>query len=198
MSRKHGGRNQSKTMLIFTEGYSEITYFKRFKGRNQPVAVVPIFAKRHDSKNLVSHCASKAKERGIDFEIGDTISIVVDVDERTELEIKEIEQQCEEYGMNLYLSNRSFECWLCFHFVDLTKPLSQKELEDILAEKMGCKYYKTEGINKHINDSNVDAAIRRATLKISNEKEKNTECLKINPSTSVHFLVKNIKDKYTS
>ena len=193
MSRGFGGRSQSRTFLILTEGESEVEYFNRFKGRDRHVAIVPIVAKRHDSKNLVTYCVNKTNERGIDYKNGDKVAIVIDVDKKTAPELKEIENQCADNGMDLYLSNRSFESWLILHFCELTKPSTQEELEYTLSTHLKHRYVKSEGINKNIDESNVMSAIDRAEKMISNEHKRNELCRGLDPSTTVHFLVKRIQ-----
>ena len=81
-------------MLILTEGSSEVEYFSRFRGRDNNVSIVPIQAKKHDSKNLIPYCASRVHEYGIDFDNGDTVSVVIDVDDRRKGELRNIESQC--------------------------------------------------------------------------------------------------------
>ena len=195
MTRRVGGRSQSRTMLILTEGESEVRYFGMFKGRDHHVAIVPIVAKRHDSKNLVSFCASKVAERGIDTDNGDTISVVIDMDQRSLSEIEEIESQCRENGFDLYLSNLSFEYWLILHFGNWTKASTQDELEEALSKHLGCRYVKSEGINSKIEGSNIDSAIEHAEARISDRLKRNEICSGLDPSTTVHFLVKDIRVK---
>ena len=167
-------------------------YFSRFRGRDRHISIVPMVARKHDAKNLVPYCNSKANERGIDFENGDIVAVVIDVDEKTSSELNDIENLCRESNMDLYLSNRSFECWLILHFGNLTKPYTQDELERILSHHIKCRYIKSEGICKKIDDSNVRSAIERAEKNILDESGRNALCGDLNPSTTVHFLVKRI------
>ena len=179
-------------MLILTEGSSEVEYFSRFRGRDNNVSIVPIQAKKHDSKNLIPYCASRVHEYGIDFDNGDTVSVVIDVDDRREGELRNIESQCAEKGYRLYLSNRSFECWLILHFKKLTKSLTQDELEATLSECIGRKYKKSEGINKDIEDASIQSAISRAEELMKDGEGCNEKCYTLNPSTTVHCLVKRL------
>ena len=195
MTRRFGGRSQSRTMFILTEGESEVRYFGMFKGRDHHVAIVPIVAKRHDSKNLVHFCASKVMERGIETDNGDTVSIVIDMDQRSPSEIEDIELQCKEYGFNLYLSNRSFEYWLVLHFSNWTKASTQDELEQELSKHLGYRYIKSEGITGKVESSNIDLAIEFAEARISDQSKRNEICSRLDPSTTVHFLVKDIRVK---
>lgn len=192
MTRIAGGRCQSRTMLILAEGPSEVRYFERFRGLNRHLAIVPIAAKRHDTKNLITYCKARVYERGIDFCNGDSVSIVIDVDNHSLSELMEVEKQCSKNGFTLYLSNRSFECWLIMHFHDLTKPMSQEELEDELTCCIDNKYRKSEGINRCIKEEDVKSAINRAIKKIPSETGCNSKCGCNNPSTTVHFLVMKI------
>lgn len=179
-------------MLILTEGPSEVEYFNMFRGRNRHVTVVPLVAKKHDPRNLVPYCSSKAYERGIDLENGDSVSVVIDVDDRTDSELMDIERQCRERGYELYLSKRSFECWLILHFRKLTKAMTQEELESELSECIGHRYRKSEGICKMITEESVRSAIERAGKIISDDEGCNNKCMHQDPSTAVHFLVKRI------
>ena len=181
-------------MLILTEGESEKVYFDTFRGRDSHVAVVPIVAKRNDSKNLIAYCAKQADEYGIDIENGDTVSVVIDVDQRTRSELEEIEAQCAENGMELYISNISFEYWLVLHYKDLTKACSQEDLEHTLTECLKRRYVKSEGIGRKTIEKNLDSAIKRAKGRISDELGRNRLCAGLDPSTTVHFLVRKIID----
>ena len=179
-------------MLILTEGASEVEYFSRFRGRNNNISIVPIQAKKHDSKNLIPYCASKAHEYGIDFGNGDTVSVVIDVDDRSADELRDVETQCMKRGFRLYLSNRSFECWLILHFKKLTKPMNQEELETFLSGCIGRKYRKSEGISKNIGDAEIKSAIARAEELVEDGEECSEVCYTQNPSTTVHHLVKKL------
>ncbi len=179
-------------MFILTEGESEKVYFDTFKGRDRHVAIVPIVAKRKDSKNLIEYCARQLNEYSLDFENGDTVSVVIDVDQRTFKELKAIESESNENGMELYLSNVSFEYWLVLHFKDWSRASTQEELEQILSDCLKRRYVKTEGIGKKTIEANLDSAIKRAEKRISEESNRNELCGKNNPSTTVHFLVRKI------
>lgn len=192
MRRRAGGRVQSKVMLILTEGESEKKYFSLFRGRDRHVSIVPVIAKKIDSKKLLAHCENIVKERGIDLSGGDSVSIVMDVDYRTNEELEELDQGCKKQGYGLYLSNRSFECWLAMHFRALTKPMEQEELENLISKYIKHKYQKSEGIAKYITDAHITSAIKNAECQISETGEYNIECAYKNPSTTVHILVKKL------
>ncbi len=192
MRRRAGGRVQSKVMLIFTEGESEKEYFNMFRGRDKHISVVPVIAKKIDSKKLLAHCENFVKERGVDLSSGDSVSIVMDVDYRTKKELEELDQDCKKQCYELYLSNRSFECWLAMHFKSLTKPMEQEELENLISKHIKHKYQKSEGIAKYIGDKHIASAIRNAEGHISETGEYNVECTCKNPSTTVHILVKKL------
>lgn len=130
-------------------------------------------------------------ERGIDVANGDSVSIVIDVDDRTKDELCEIETQSRNLGYDLYFSNRSFECWLIMHFHGITKAMSQDELESELTTCLGRRYRKSEGIGK-FDRSRVESAMKNAENIISDRIGYNSVCAERNPSTTVHILVKKI------
>ncbi len=192
MRRRAGGRAQSKVMLILTEGESEKEYFNMFRGRDRHISVVPVIARKIDSEKLLAHCENIVKERGIDLSGGDSVSIVMDVDYRSQKELAELDQECKKRGFELYLSNRSFECWLSMHFKPLTKPMEQGELEDLISKHIKHRYQKSEGIARYITDRHIASAIANAECRISETGEYNIECAGMNPSTTVHILVKKL------
>lgn len=129
MIRRSGGLSQNHVALLLVEGSSEKTYFEWFRGLDPHLSAVPIIIKRRHSNNIMSYCNQKVQERSIDCKSGDFVSVVMDVDDLTSNELSSIESQCIASGYDLYISNRSFECWLILHFGSLTKPMSQDELE---------------------------------------------------------------------
>lgn len=134
-------------------------------------------------------CDSKVKERGTDINNGDTVAVVIDVDERSKDEVNNIEKHCSKQNYRLFISNRSFEVWLIMHFRDITRPMNQEELEGILSECLGTKYKKTDGIRKKISTDDVNQAIIRASKRIPKLDGSINKIFESNPSTTVHFLV---------
>lgn len=84
------------------------------------------------------------------------------------------------------------------HFKDVTKAMTQKELEDELSNCTKKKYEKSEGIRKMISDDDIDEAIDRASKHISNFDDSIDSCFNCNPNTTVHFLVKSLIDSKDS
>ncbi len=195
MTRRHGGRDQTPTILLLVEGDSESDYFTMFKRKKNPLSLNIAVAKKHEAKNIVEYCTSYAKFHGIDVEQGDSVHIVIDLDEKTPEQISEIEEQFRKNGFELHLSNCSFEYWLLLHFKDYSKTALQKELEEELTKQIGCKYDKPTGIRKYLKAGAVQNAIRRAEKRILNESEPNRCCSETNPSTTVHILVKKLISK---
>lgn len=139
---------------------------------------------------ILSKCKSFVKSEGVDIKNGDVVAIVTDHDFRYDEEsIARLHSECEKNGFQLFLSNASFEVWLLMHYKALSKPYSQEELEAELSEAIDHRYVKSEGIL--LDQDSLEVALgncRKNGLGADNPEE----CLRRNPSTMVHLLVKDL------
>ena len=139
---------------------------------------------------ILSKCKSIVRNEGIDIKNGDIVAIVTDHDFRYDEEsIARLHLECEKNGFQLFLSNVSFEVWLLMHYKALSKPYSQEELEAELSEAIGHRYVKSEGI--FLDQDCLDTALGNC-CKNGLGADNPEECLRRNPSTMVHLLVKDL------
>jgi hypothetical protein len=75
------------------------------------------------------------------------------------------------------------------HYKTLSKPYSQEELEAELSEEIGYRYVKSEGIPLDLDSLKV--ALDNC-FKNGLGADDPVECLRRNPSTMVHLLVKDL------
>lgn len=186
--RPLGNRTYKKLFIISVEGSkTEPQYFSII---NQLQAVVLIKClKRPFTQSSLTHVLKKMefylhKES---LRKGDEAWIVVDKDDWTESQLKELflwSKKRQNYG--LALSNPSFEYWLLLHFED-GKDLAN--IQECLARlKRYLPNYKKELDSRKITLDHIAKAISRA-------KKRNTTREKGLPvpwSTDVHILVERI------
>ncbi|HKM13315.1 MAG TPA: RloB family protein [Candidatus Methanomethylophilaceae archaeon] len=190
--RSEGTREISRKFLILVEGRSEENYLNRFKKRNSPLKIMPIIANRQDPCSIADLCIRRSKEYDISNERGDKAAIVYDVDQNTSVQISECSKKCVESNIDMYLSSPSFECWLIMHFRDVNSNDTQDVLLQSMTNELGQEYKKSKNINRLINDSMIKDAIERSSKRIPDFKNRNEECLKKYPNSTLHFLVQEL------
>lgn len=123
-------RERNKIMLIIIEGnnQTERLYFNKFKQRNSSVKIEIPGCKIVEPVKLMEYALNKKKEYAIDFNEGDTVWCVFDVDAKKTLEMQRAKQLADRTGIRMVLSNPSFELWFLLH-TDYysTRPFSSNE-----------------------------------------------------------------------
>lgn len=128
-------RERRKLLLIIIEGnnQTERIYFNKFKQRNSIIKIEIPSCKSVEAVKLVEYAINKAKEYDIDFAEGEKVWCVFDVDAKGDLELKRAKQLADRAGINMALSNPSFELWFLLHTEYYsTRPFSSNE--DLLKE----------------------------------------------------------------
>jgi len=191
--RKSKRRHCAKKILILVEGMSEDTYFRYFKGRSPDLKIIPVEVKRSGLDQILKECQYRIRDYKIEG-VEDKVAAVFDVDCFTGEEIEPSIYMASEHGIDLYVSNPSFEYWLILHFREYNKHASQKDMEDELSALLEKKYIKSEGITSVINDQIISGAIVRASKTIPLGNIDPMFCKNHPPSTTVHSLVREIMD----
>ncbi|MCF6346658.1 MAG: RloB family protein, partial [Thiomicrorhabdus sp.] len=209
-------RDKVKSILIASEDTkSSVIYFKLILNQLKKDKVITpfscVFACHNNTHptgvldDLLSH-TEKGEETYKDF---DHLWIVIDRDKQwtsgdghDESDFKEALTRAEENNVKVAYSNDSFELWYLLHFnyecsemsrddlnVKLKRELKKLDLVDsnIKSEAFVTKIYPTLVKNEA-------TAIRNAEKLLEFHTSNNTEPHKANPSTTVHELVKFLRD----
>jgi len=197
-------------VIIFCEGTTEFNYFNYFKVKLdskknkyinlelEPIDVAGGGAKSIFNKviafleNPVNH-KYQYHEKVIVFGLDDPI--------KRELMIKTlIEMSKSDYGFTLLYSYKSFEVWLLMHLLEVTLPMTKRQLKEKIREQLNITRYikSSKGmISKILHDeSNVKNAIENAKNLDKKYREENLKIIssykEMNPFTNVHKLVEEI------
>lgn len=191
--RKSKRRQCAKKMLILVEGASEETYFRYFRGRSPDFKIIPVEVKRSGLDQILEECQYRIKDYKIEG-VNDRVVAIFDADCFTADEIESSANKASKQGIELYVSNPSFEYWLILHFKDYNKYASSKDMEGELSMLLGKEYVKSEGISSTLTDQKINNAIVRASKAIPFGNADPLFCKEHLPSTTVHSLVREILD----
>ncbi len=153
---RRGHRRPADVYIIVGEGVSETLYFDKISRIFPGVSVHTCDAKGGDLRSMRQAVSREASRCGK----SDRIAAVMDVDEKTPAQVGEFDKWCREKGVDLYVSNPSFEVYLLMHYQNVSSSLTQKDLEETLSISTGSKYDKGRGIR--ISEEVVMEALRRA------------------------------------
>lgn len=189
--RAKGERKVKPILFLFGDGESESTYFNdlgnMLKGRRIRVCSTEVTG----PERILKKCRGRELTGEIRRDRGDEVCIITDFDGRySENELMKFQKECDSENYQLFMSNISFEIWLLMHFKQLNHPYTQEELEKELSDCLGRKYDKVKGIP--FDPEDLEMAIRHASERLKNYD--NLECLRKNPSTTVHFLIDRIRN----
>lgn len=166
-----------------------------------------------DPKGVIEQAIEKREEFKLELEYRkeiDFVWAVFDKDDADENETKinrfnDAFKIAERENIQIAYSNEAFELWLLLHisYIEESKPLSRSEIYAKLqsqirksAEKYNdyeYDHYKPNNIVEIINEiGNEKQAIQKANKLL--DYHKNKEPIEANPSTKVHFLVKELRD----
>ncbi len=193
--RKERTRKQRRRVYIVCEGEkTEIIYFNGFKERNSGVEIITVHGKYTDPINIVKFAEERMHKWDIDFDKGDGVWCVFDVDENSGPVIKNASDHAIAKKIKIALSNPSFEVWYLLHFKDVFSQINRQDV--ILDLKDYIKDYKK---NKDVNPivfPLTHKAIPRAEKLNQIHEDSKIPILstKSNPSTQVFELVKFIND----
>lgn len=193
-SRKENIKAPKKKILIVCEGKkTERLYFDGFKTRNSGVEILTPHGKCTNPKNIVDFAEYEMKKESIDFDEGDSVWCVFDVDENSNSVLKDTSDHAKKLKIKIALSNPCFELWYLLHYKQHSSEIFR---DDVIKElKMFIKDYEKNKSFNHILQSNQQVAIER-TKKLNALHEKNKHLLfsrESNPSSQVFQLVEYIK-----
>ncbi len=176
-------RRPADIYVIVGEGASETLYFDTVSRIFPRFSVHTCDAKGGDLRSMKQAVSREASRSGK----YDRIAAVMDVDEKTPAQVGEFERWCLDRGVDLYVSNPSFEVYLLMHYRNVPSSLTQKDLEDALSISTGRRYDKGRGIP--VSEEIVRESLRRAEASIPNPGT--AENVATRPgTTTVHKLVR--------
>ena len=191
--RRNGSREYG-VVVVVGDGETEKRYFDRLSDLCASVGIKAYASAKTGPDVLLRKTSEYAWRQGVDPRNGDLVAIVMDLDGRFDMrEIEEMDRRCRILGYQLFLSNPSFEVWLCCHFGIPTHPCTQSEAVDDLRKRMGGSYSKPVGFD--IDDGMVDRAIVNARRLLPDDECTPVGCYRRNPSTMVHSLVEAIRNR---
>lgn len=198
-------RKPYKKVLIVCEGKeTEPNYFNNFKSqlRNSLINIECVHDDHTDPVGIVNDAinrieTSEREKDKIDIENGDSVWCVFDSDGNTPQQLTEAKALADIHGIQIAFSNPCFEIWFLLHFGNSSKPFNRAEdVKNELKSKQGMNNYnKNRCIYKFI-EQNQPNAINNAEKLIKYHLKGATEQYSkdSNPSTSVHELVKFLKN----
>lgn len=169
-SRKEKNRKIRKRIYIICEGEkTEHNYFNGFKERNSGVEIIPIGGQYTDPKNIVEFAEKRIDKWSIDFEYGDAVWCVFDVDRNSDHVLKEANDYAISKNINVGLSNPCFELWFLLHFKDVFSSITCEEVIHDL--KRHIKNYKKSMSINDILKPYLSDALKRA-IKLNKKYDK--------------------------
>ncbi len=108
--RRH--RRPADVYVIVGEGASETLYFDMISRIFPGASVHTCDAKGGDLRSMRQAVSREASRSGK----SNRIAAVMDVDEKTPAQVGEFDRWCQERGVDLYVSNPSFEVYLLMHY----------------------------------------------------------------------------------
>lgn len=186
-------RRTNPRFFIFVEGDSEYRYFNQFRRRDLPLSLMVSRTNHLDGLGIVKDSIRELRKVGYDHK-RDHAAVVFDVDQNGEERIREALRLCEKNHVGLYISNPSYEYWICLHFGEVRHISEQKDLEDQMTRNLGRQYRKGEDITRSIDRAMIDKAIARSSRVLGSDREPVDKCLATVPSTMLHILVRDILD----
>ena len=197
--KQRKSREQRKLLLIIIErgNQTERIYFNKFKQRNSAIQIEIPGCKSVDAVKLVEYAIIKAKEYAINFNEGEKVWCVFDIDAKKTLELQRAKQLADRNGIKIALSNPSFELWFLLH-TDYysTRPFSSNE--DLLNELKSRfpAYKKTDdSMFKALLPAQRQAINKAKRLMVYHQDCGNRLCSReSNPCTQVFELVEYINE----
>lgn len=193
-------RKERQYFLIVTEGErTEPNYFNFFRDRlpNRFLSTIDVRGQGTNTINVVEKAirGKEKRERSAkpDF---DEVWAVFDKDDFPDHRVNEAISLAERNNINTAFSNQAFELWYILHFQDLDSNLHRSRYISILSNILGINYTKNslDIVQKIMTQGDINLAIRRAEKlekeHINSKKPPSSSA----PYTTVHNLVKKLKE----
>jgi hypothetical protein len=200
-SRKKGTRKRRKHVVIVCEGKkTETQHFNRFKERNSGVEIEPIYGECTDPKSIVQFAKKQIDKFDLNFEEGDGLWCVFDVDhvDKNKIEmIKYAVEFADKNNIRIALSNPCIELWFLLHYEWIYNPaLTRDEAFDKLKEHIKDYDKNYPQIYSVLKDKDkLPTAIDNAKKLNGIHEKRNIELISVdsNPSSQVFKLIEFIR-----
>ncbi|NBD33228.1 MAG: RloB domain-containing protein [Cyanobacteria bacterium] len=188
-NRTTQNRKLRARFLIICEGTkTEPKYFKDFRVPADVIELDIIGLGKNPSK-LVEKAQELKVKKGYEEELDQTWC-VFDRDKWTTQDFNQAIQYAYQAGFNIAYSNECFELWYLLHFCYLDTALNSKEYENKLSHYLGHIYEKeSDDMYEKLQDKQ-NTAIKNAEKLLKQHAQTNPAVE--NPSTTVHWLVKEL------
>jgi len=193
--RRRGIREEFNIIYIICEGEkTEKQYFESFKRRYSNLNIMCIHEGYTDPKNIVICAKERKKQYSIDKEKGDGIWCVFDVNSNTNAAIISAVEIANEEGIEIALSNPSFEFWYLLHYEYRSGHIGRKDV--ITRLKKYIKHYDKAVCYYDILNDRLETATNNAKElnKMHAGNQQELFCRESNPSTQVFKLVEFINE----
>ena len=197
--RRLDDREVLQRFLIVCEGAkTEPNYFQGFR---VPQLVVDTVGTGHNTLSLVGEAIrlkaekkAEAKKRG--KPAYDQVWCVFDRDSFAADDFNNAIRKAEGAGFKVAYTNQAFELWYLLHFDDHRAALHRSQYCDLLKERLGYEYLKNSQTMHGELQSRQKEALRRAESLLA-EYGADHNPQQDNPSTTVHLLVKALRENVT-
>jgi len=194
--RKIGTRRQFNFILIVCEGKrAEPLYFESFNERYNRIIIIPPHSGATDPRSLVEYALEKMREYQVRKGDGNEVWCVFDVDENRDEVLRNTIEHAMAKGVNVALSNPSFELWYLLHFIMRDVTISRQEVCD----ELNLNYIP--GYDKgRCYGSILEPMIRTASTNAQRLNELHRKMghdLRLresNPSTQIFLLIRSIRE----
>ena len=194
IQRNRGIRKTKKRILFEFEGKNktEEIYFKNFSGRNKLYNIRFAYGNDTDPVRMIKSLITYMNREEINSGFGDKIYCVFDADFdiNKQKNIDVAKKMAQENGIELIISNPSFELWYRLHFSYTKKQYSSnKELIEDLKTFVP-EYKKNMNIYEQIKNKEKDAIENNKKLEEEQLQDgKTLFSIHCNPYTSVYKIL---------
>ncbi len=191
--RKSLKKAPAKRFFIITNGpATESDYFNYLKAISYDVLDVNTRNRGYGLGDMLADALSTKRDGDYDY-----VVVVIDVDDylkskKNKNNLNNFISDCNNNGIEVFLSNESFEVWLCAHKKELSNKLAKRSMAAKIASELGIT---TGNDNKHVVKSEITKqSVQHAIKEVARHRKinKNKDVLKYKPSTDVDLLVSKI------
>lgn len=161
MGRKPQGKKLKKHIYIYTEGHTEVNYFKMLSHKYNSTANVKIIADAvgKSGKELLKHAIGSIRTLSkSDKALFGRAYIIFDKDQLSNTTIGETLLEANNEGIGIGFSNECFEVWLASHFEKPNSSFIKSQLYKKIETHCSCSNYAknhkddNKFIKKHFED----------------------------------------------
>lgn len=195
--RRENIKKSLKSIVIVCEGEkTETQYFHGFKKRNSGVNIVPLHGKCTDPKSIVDFAKEQIGKKDLNFDEGDSLWCVFDVDENTDEMIDRAVKLANKHNIQIALSNPCIEFWFLLHYDGTYNPtLTRDEACNKLKDHIN-NYDKSYPKIYSVLKDKLPTAIKNAKKLNKTHENESIQLLstKSVPSSQVFKLVESIQE----